>query len=333
MNKEHPFAHYVRILGKGPKLSRSLTFDEALQAGRAVLDNSLEPAQLGAFLCLLRVKTETPEEVAGMAAASREALKLPVERPAIDLDWPSYAGKARQPPFFLLSALLLAGAGIRVFMHGAEGHTEGRTYLSEALEALGLAVAETPDEAIGALGRVNFAYLPTERLLPRFGELFALRQILGVRSPFHTVARHLNPFGAACVLIGVAHPPYRPIHLDTARLLGQRDMAVFKGEGGEAERRPEKPCATMGLRAGVAFSEDWPAIPDTTPPEHAETVDISRLVRLWRGEADDSYGRLAVIATAAVALKATGRAATQDAALDEARRLWLGRHDHFSPAG
>jgi anthranilate phosphoribosyltransferase len=330
MTSEHPFAQFVRILGKGPNLSRPLSFDEARQAGRAIMEGAVEPIQLGAFLCLLRVKTEIPEEVAGLAAAARDSLTLPAGLPAVDLDWPSYAGKARQPPFFLLSALLLAGAGLRIFMHGAENHGEGRIFLSEALAALGLSAAADPQAAAEGLARRNFAYLPIERLQPRFGDLFALRRLLGVRSPFHTVIRHLNPFDARCELLSVAHPAYRPIHVGAARLLGVRWMAVFKGEGGEAERRPEKPCEMLGLADGEAFGEDWPALPGLASPPPAETVDVGRLARLWRGEDEDPYAIAVVITTAAVALKAMGRAATQEAALEEARRFWSLRSPTFT---
>ncbi|HEC14206.1 MAG TPA: glycosyl transferase, partial [Rhodospirillales bacterium] len=34
MTEEHPFAQYVRIIGKGPNLSRPLTEDEMLSATR-----------------------------------------------------------------------------------------------------------------------------------------------------------------------------------------------------------------------------------------------------------------------------------------------------------
>ena len=47
---EHPFAQFVRIIGKGPKLSRPLTEDEMLEAARMILAGDVEPLQLGAFL-------------------------------------------------------------------------------------------------------------------------------------------------------------------------------------------------------------------------------------------------------------------------------------------
>ena len=75
----------------------------------------------------------------------------------------------------------------------------------------------------------------------------AFRSLLGLRSPVHTIVRHLNPFDAPCQTMGVAHPLYRGLHQGAARLLGLRQFAVFKGDGGEAERVPEKPCLVTGF--------------------------------------------------------------------------------------
>jgi len=49
MSVEHPFAKYVRVLGKGKNGSRSLTFDEARESMEMILNNKVEPEQLGAF--------------------------------------------------------------------------------------------------------------------------------------------------------------------------------------------------------------------------------------------------------------------------------------------
>ena len=71
MLEEHQFAPFVRILGKGKNGTRSLTREEASEAMGMILDDQVEPAQLGAFLMLLRVKEEAPEELAGFADAVR----------------------------------------------------------------------------------------------------------------------------------------------------------------------------------------------------------------------------------------------------------------------
>ncbi|KIL99244.1 Anthranilate phosphoribosyltransferase [Paramagnetospirillum magnetotacticum MS-1] len=325
MAQEHPFAQYVRILGKGPRLSRPLTFEEARDAFAMVLKGEVEPVQLGAFLCLLRVKTETPEEAAGLAAAIRATITPPANAPKVDLDWSSYAGKTRQLPLYLLAALTLAGHGIRVFMHGSEGHTAGRVWTSEALSALGLAQSTSMAEACARLERGNFAYMTLEHLSPPLHAIMELRHKLGLRSPVHTVARLANPFGAACSLSSVSHPPYAPVHQEALRLLGDQRMAVFKGEGGEAERRPEKECEVLSLVGGQPLSENWPALVDGARP-HEEHLNLSRLKALWTGAETDETAAAAITGTMAIALRAMGQAASVDEAEGMAQVLWRERN-------
>src|ERR671916_1827063 len=122
--EEHPFAAYVRTLGRGPGRSRALTREEARDALRMVLRGEADPHQVGAFLMLLRFRGEDAEEVAGLVEAAREAAGAgppPAGSAPVDLDWPSYrAGRTRGAPWFLLAALALARAGgRRVLMHGS----------------------------------------------------------------------------------------------------------------------------------------------------------------------------------------------------------------------
>jgi anthranilate phosphoribosyltransferase len=322
---EHPFAQYVRILGKGPNLSRPLTQDEARAAVALILAGQVEPVQLGAFLCLLRVKTETPEEVAGFALAVRDSLNLPADFPRPDLDWPSYAGKARQLPLFILAALLLAGSGIRVSMHGTEGHTAGRLYTRETLAALGIPAAPSLTEAGQQLARANFTYVPLEVLNPHLLEIFELKRLLGLRSPLHTVARNLNPFDAKAALMSVFHPNYRAVHRDASRLIGMERIACFKGDGGEIERRPDKPCLVEGLIDGADFAEEWPALLSSGPGNTESSLDPARLAALWRGETSDHYSETVITATAAIALRLLGLAESPAQAEEAARTLWVER--------
>ena len=94
---EHPFAQFVRILGKGKRGARGLTREEAREAMGMLLDDKVEDTQLGAFLMLLRHKEESAEELAGFTEAIRSRLAAPGIR--VDLDWPSYAGKKRHLPW------------------------------------------------------------------------------------------------------------------------------------------------------------------------------------------------------------------------------------------
>ena len=121
-NAEHPFAQYVRILGKGKTGSRSLSFEEAYQAFSMILKGEVLDVQLGAFLMLLRVKEESVDELAGFVQATRDQLNF--QQLEVDLDWSSYAGKRKHYPWFLLAALTLAHHGYKIVMHGASGHTD-----------------------------------------------------------------------------------------------------------------------------------------------------------------------------------------------------------------
>jgi len=318
-----PFADFIRTIGRGPGRSRALEQGEAAAAMRMILGGKVLPAQLGAFLVLLRYRKETPAELAGFVAATRERL-APWPGPAVDLDWPSYADRHRQQPYFLLAALLLAGRGVRVLMHGLAG--EGEATTPKALAALSRSAARSTAEAARMLDDGGFAYLPTAVLSPELEGLFQLRPMLGLRSPANTFARMLNPAAAPASITGVFHPTYLDTHQETAALLGQPRLAVFKGGGGETQRNPDKPCRVAMFVAGVAATENWPALLANTRHDwRAEPLDPARLADLWRGDLTAPAPEAAVIATAAVAWRLLGRAGSIAEAEDAARAMWRAR--------
>lgn len=324
--EEHPFAQYVRILGRGKALTRSLTIEEAEAAMGMILRGEALPEQLGAFLMLLRVKEEEGHEIAGFVRAAQGLFTLPSLAPEVDIDWSSYAGKRRQLPWFLLAALLLAQNGMRIFMHGAEGHTPGRLYTRETLEALGIPVAHSLIEAADHIKTRNFAYLPLADLSPRLHKIIQLRPIMGLRSPVHTIARMLNPFKAPLTIQGIFHPNYMDIHQQAALLLGEKNMVVFRGEGGEIERRPGKLTETRTVRDGVAGSEDWPPLLENAVQPIDPEMNIARLKAIWSGDADDDYAEAAITGTLAIALKSWHGYDSAEKAQAEAETLWRNRN-------
>ena len=324
MNETHPFAQYVRILGRGKKGARSLSFDEAREAMSMILADEVEPVQLGAFLMLLRVKEESPEELAGFVSAARNALTLPAGAPRVQLDWSSYAGKRRQLPWFILSALLLAQQGISILMHGTRGFKDDRVYTPDALLALGLPLCRDFREVEKEIALRNFAFIPLEHFSPRLKEILNLRHLLGLRSPVNTLLRMLNPLAAPYLLQGIFHPGYRAIHQQAALLLEQPHMAVFKGEGGETERSPDRPCALFTVHGSEAGEEEWPALLGKRHLKD-EKLDVSRLGALWRGELEDEYGSAAVTGTAAIVLRLLGRATSIAEAEVQAKAMWVAR--------
>lgn len=326
MQEPHPFSRFVAILARGKTKTRPLSLQEAKESMSMILQGEALPEQIGAFLMLLRLKEETPEEIAGFTLGTRAGFDLPDEMPEVDIDWSSYAGKRIQLPWFILSALTLAGAGYRVFMHGTDGHTPGRVYTQETLETLGIPVAHSLTEAAQQFKTRNFVYAPLEALSPGLRDMIQLRPILGLRSPVHSFARMLNPFDAPMMMQGIFHRGFMDIHAGAAILLDQPHMAVFRGEGGEIERRPNKPTVAWSTHGQAEPAEEtWPALlPDPHQPRD-EDMDITRLASVWRGEDSDPYALTSVTGTLAIALKTMGQAGSIHEAQALAEKLWSER--------
>ena len=324
MQEEHPFAPFIRILGKGKNGSRGLTQEEAFESMSMVLEDKVTAEQLGAFLMLLRVKEETPEEVAGFVNAIRHFLKQD-DQVYADLDWSSYAGKRRHSPWYVLSALLLADNGIRVCMHGAEGHTPGRMYTSEVLAPLGIETSKTLEHAKQQIEKNNFCYMPIQTISERLKDIIELRPFLGLRSPIHTVGRMINPLQAPCSIQAIFHPGYQSVHQYAANLMGKERIAVFKGEAGEVERNPDTKCTVSYAIDGKTWDEEWPAIFGKRHVKES-SLDENRLGPFWRGEETDEYAEAAITGTTAIALRLLNKAETPDQALQMAQDMWTNRN-------
>lgn len=321
--QEHPFAQYVRILGKGKKGSRSLTLAQAQDAMAMILDEQVHPEQLGAFLMLLRVKEESAEELAGFIRAVRTKYKAP-DHVKIDLDWSTYAGKKRQLPWFLLSALVLAENGYKVFMHGAKGHTAGRIYTEQMLASFNLPSCQNWGEVAQQLDEQNFAFMGIDKLAPKLSKIIELRHIFGLRSPVHTLCRMLNPLLSKACIDGVFHPAYAPMHQHTSALLGVENSLTIRGDGGEAEIRPDADCETRWIKKGHLSDELWPRIYPKREVKEAQ-LDTHDLLSTWRGERAHHYGEGAVISTLAATLIVLGGADGVSVAQQRAQAMWQSR--------
>lgn len=316
---EHPFAQFVRILGKGKRGARSMTREEAREAMGMLLDGKVEDTQLGAFLMLLRHKEENAEELGGFTEALRARLQAPPIR--VDIDWPTYAGKKRHLPWYLLAIKALAASGVRILIHGGGAHTAGRLYSEQLLQTLEIPLCGSWSEVGEALDEHSLAFIPLGAWAPQLQRMIDLRNILGLRSPIHSLARLLNPLGARVGLQSIFHPGYQAVHREASQLLGDHAI-VIKGEGGEIEVNPDGICHLYGTENGAKWDEEWPALsaqrhvkPDSLDPQH--------LLAFWRGEVEDSYGRLAVLSTLALALRGLGE--PREAAFARAEAIWQAR--------
>jgi anthranilate phosphoribosyltransferase len=316
-------------MARGPSRGRNLDRDEARDAMTAILAGKAAPEAVGALFMLMRYRGEVAAEIAGFVDAVRARLS-PWRDVGAVVDWPSYAaGRTRGLPLFLLAAKLVARSGCPVLLHGWNSHMTHPVTTLKGVEALGLAVVNTPEAARVALAADGIAYVPLDALDGEALRLLRLRDVLGLRSPLNTALRALNPGGAATSVQGVFHPTYRALQADAACLLGQPAMGVIKGGGGEFERHPGKGVELYGYNSAGAFDEVMAPLAEDKRrmrPDHA-ALTPAMLTDLWSGAREDAFERDVVIATAGAALFIAGAVDALATAERQATKLWDRRND------
>ena len=316
-NTEHnEFTQYVRILARGRNASRDMSQEEARHAMSLLLDGKALPEQLGAFFMLMRVKEESPEELAGFAQACTplwQDLKA-------DIIWPSYAGKRRQPLWYLLAMQLIKDAGYSILIHGSHSHTADRQYSSDLCEDFAINVASSHNDAEALIKQEGIAYLPCDQLHPEFQTWLMTKHTLGLRSPMNTLLRLIAPQDSTGVQ-SVFHPNYGKTHQAACQLIG-KEALIMKGEGGEFEINPER--TTQCIFTHRADVEKVPGIQSHFDQKH--TVPSKQaLIDLWQSE-NDEYGLHATLRTTAVVLMLKDKSLSFELALNKANTLWEKRN-------
>jgi anthranilate phosphoribosyltransferase len=271
-------SQYIKEIGRGPRGSRPLTRAQAADLFGQVLDGTVTDLEIGAFCLAMRIKGETPDEMAGFLDATHERLaRFPAsERPLIVL--PSYNGARKLPVLTPLLALLLAREGLPVLLHGMR--TEARRILaSDVLEALGIPALSAPEKI--ASGSV--AHIPTGQLHAGLARLLAVREVVGLRNPGHSVVKLMNPCaGAAVVVASYTHPEYFELLGATFGLLGM-NAVMSRGLEGEVAADPRRTPRYDAYVGGVhqLLQEQQPGTDAEVPglPTEIDTASTAHYTR------------------------------------------------------
>ncbi|MDV2504291.1 MAG: hypothetical protein RX318_10100 [bacterium] len=225
---------FVQIVGRGEKLARDLTREEAVEAMRVLLAGEGTPAQVGGFLIAMRVKSESVEECIGFTQGARECFDPPALAPAgsIDVGAP-HDGRVRTAPVTWLAALITAAGGVATVTSGtpdlAPKHGVG---IPEVLEALGVDPMAAGAAGPSTLDTLNLTYQPVAQWFPEWEAFRSIREELGLRPLQSTVEKLLNPCRADHAVVGVFHKPYLERLAETLRALGVRRAVVVQGPDG-----------------------------------------------------------------------------------------------------
>ncbi|MBI3593812.1 MAG: anthranilate phosphoribosyltransferase [Nitrospirae bacterium] len=247
------FQEIIAKIGKGQKGAKNLNREEAEFAMKLLLEGKPSPYQVGAFLISLRIKEESPEELTIFTRLVRSAfypdLKSMIVNPHELIDLPFYAGKKSSFHVGIPASLIMAGAGLKVVLHG-DPTPPGRTSKSMILDVMGWKNQLTLKERIECFQETGWSYLDITQIHPSVKTFLDLRMEIGLRSVFHTLARFLNPFNAASQIVGVSHPKSFEKIAEAMKMLGISRGLVIRGLEGESEAGLSGPVEGLLLDQG-----------------------------------------------------------------------------------
>ena len=220
---------YLREIGRGKDGARGLSRAQAADLWGQLLEGTVSDLEVGAFCLAMRVKGETPEEMAGFLDATAPRLHtVPKgDKPVVVI--PSYNGARKIPVLTPLLALLLAREGHPVMIHGTPTESS-RVFTAEMLAQLGIHARNT----FAPLTAGEVAFYPTAALSIGLHRLLEVRRVVQLRNSAHSLVKLMNPCAGPSLLVtSYTHPEYAHSMAATLQLV-QANALLLRGTEGEA---------------------------------------------------------------------------------------------------
>jgi anthranilate phosphoribosyltransferase len=303
-------------------LGQDLTRSEAKAAMQSLVEGEATPSQIAAFAVALRMKGETPEEIAGLAEVMRDAaMRVDAGTDVVDVVGTGGDG-AGTFNISTLSALVVASAGVRVAKHGNRSITS-QCGAADFLEAVGIAIDLTPDGVARCVEECGFGFMFAPLYHPAMRHANVTRREIGVRTVFNILGPLTNPARARRQLTGVAVPGLGETVARVLVLLGAEHAVIVHGQDGLDEISVCAPTQIHEARGGQVTSyviepEQFGMQRWTTDAVRGGTVDAN--VRLAQGVFDGQRGpsRDVVLLNAGAALYMAGVADSIQAGIERA---------------
>jgi anthranilate synthase/phosphoribosyltransferase len=251
---------------------RNLNRKEAGEMMRGIMAGEATPSQISAFLTGLRLKGETPEEIAGMAAEMRRRV-VRIEPPEGLLVDTCGTGGDRSGSFNIstAAAFVAAGAGARVAKHGnrAVSSTCGS---ADVLAAAGVEIMAAPAVVERALREVGIAFFFAPLFHPAMKHALTPRREIGIRTVFNILGPLSNPAGARAQVLGVYAAALTETMAEVLGLLGSGSAWVVHGLDGLDEITLTGRTKVSALRDGRV--ETFYLAPEDLGLEPCEPEDL-----------------------------------------------------------
>jgi anthranilate phosphoribosyltransferase len=311
----------LALLLEGRPLDRA----QARAVMGAIMTGEATPAQIGAFLVALRIKGETPDEIAGFAEAIRGRV-LAVRPRRDDLVDTAGTGGDGQATINISTgaALLAAAAGAAVAKHGNRA-VSSASGSADVLEALGFSLDAPPERIARSIDELGFGFLFAPTHHPGFRHAAPVRRELATRTVFNVLGPLTNPAGARAQIVGVYDAALVRTIAEVLARLGARRAFVVHGAFGVDELSPAGPNLVCEVAdGGVREREVDPldlGVPRCAPEElrgGSPEENAAAIRAILTGE-ERGARRDAILLNAAGAIAAGGLADDLHDGLDLAR--------------
>ncbi len=292
---------------------RPLTEPQTTEVFGAVMRGEATPAQIAALLMGLRVKGETPEEVAGAARALRDAM-VRVEANGAHLVDTCGTGGGAVSTFNIstAAAFVAAGAGAVVAKHGNRSFTS-QCGSADVLEALGVRISLDAADAARVLREACVTFLFAPNFHPAMKYAGPVRRELGVASVMNLLGPLANPAGVRRQVVGVADAHRGPLMAGALARLGAEHALVVHGRVGMDEIAPQGITDVWEVRTGSV--NVW----EIDPADHglaiadvaglagaAPAANAARIEHLLGDGREDPGGLAALLLNAGAAIYVAG---------------------------
>ncbi len=212
------------------RLSRGehLDLETTYMIVKRIAEDSITESQLGALLMGLRLKGETPEEIAGFVKCLREmSIKVPNNRLAIDV---CGTGGDRSGTFNISTAvaLLLPRYGVAVAKHGNRS-ASSRSGSIDVIEALGIKYSNDPKVVAQEIDEKGISFIFAQYFHPVVGKVAKVRREMGFGTIFNLLGPLLNPARLKAQLIGVYSEEALDKISEVVRLLQMHRTVIVHG--------------------------------------------------------------------------------------------------------
>jgi len=213
----------------------ALTREQAAAVLEEILTGNVPEVETAALVTVMATRGEQAPELAGFVDVMRAhvtPVPLSAEERGELVDVVGTGGGG--PLTFNISsgaALVAAAAGAKVAKHGNRAVTS-LCGAADVLEALGVPIELTPEQAAECLRETGFMFLFAPHYHPAMKAVGPLRRALGFRTIFNLCGPLTNPAGARTQVIGVLAPSKVLLVGRTLAALGAKRAFVVHGTDG-----------------------------------------------------------------------------------------------------